>query len=72
MGGQDHLNGVGGPPGYRQVVGSKAAYRGVLTDVHAGTDKALTVDKVLEGEGQVGGLLQGLFWAFERLYKPFA
>ena len=57
MGGQDHLNGVRRTPGYGQMMGSEAADRGVLADVYAGADEAFPVDKVLEGEGEVGGLL---------------
>ena len=53
MGGQDHLYGVGCPAGYGEVMGSEAAYRGMLPDIHGSADKTLAVDKILEGEGEV-------------------
>jgi hypothetical protein len=53
-------------------VGAEPSDCGVLTNIYAGTDETLAVDKVLEGEGQVRRLLQRLLGALEGLNEPFS
>lgn len=58
--------------GRGQMVEGESTERRVLSDVEGGTDGGLSVDEVVEGEREVGGLVQGLVRTVEGLDEPFA
>ncbi len=40
--------------------------------IHTGTDVGFAVDKIMKGEAEMRGLLQGFFRPIEGLDEPFA